>query len=45
LPFSLSAVSSRGSGCPAIFHVFGSLSLSDFASGGASFDAAAATLP
>jgi len=45
LPSSLSAVSSRLSGLPAIFQYFGSFSLMDFGSGGVSFAAAAATSP
>ena len=45
LPSSLSAVSSRLSGLPAIFQSFGSLSLMVFGSGGVSLAAAAATSP
>jgi len=42
---SLSAVSRRLSGLPAIFQLFGSLSLMSFGSGGVTFAAAAAILP
>ena len=43
-PLSLSAVSSRFSGLPAIFQSFGSFSLIAFRSGGVTLAAAAATL-
>ena len=45
LPVSLSRVSSRASGLPAIFQDFGSLSLMLFGSGGSILAAASATLP